>query len=96
MLFVVMLTDRPGTAALRQQWLPAHLEWLRSETAILQAGSLREEPDANAVGGCWIVNAANQTAVESLLHSDPFWTCGLRDTVRILLWSVAFPERVQA
>ena len=96
MLFIVMLTDRPGTAALRQQWLAAHLEWLRSQTAILQAGSLREEADANPVGGCWIVNAVDRAAVDSLLHSDPFWTSGLRDTVRILQWSVAFPERLQA
>jgi uncharacterized protein len=96
MLFVVILTDRPGTAAIRQQWLAAHLEWLRNQTAVLQAGALRESPEANPVGGCWIVDAPDSAAVSSLVESDPFWTNGLRDTVRILHWTVAFPERIQA
>jgi uncharacterized protein len=96
MLYVVILTDRPGTAAIRQQWLAAHLEWLRNQTAVLQAGSLREEPGANPIGGCWIVSAADRAAIQVLLEADPFWVHGLRDTVRILEWSVAFPERVQA
>jgi uncharacterized protein len=96
MLYVVILTDRPGTAAIRQQWLAAHLEWLRNQTAVLQAGSLREEPGANPIGGCWIVNAPDRAAIQALLEADPFWVHGLRDTVRILEWSVAFPERVQA
>jgi uncharacterized protein YciI len=94
MLFVVILTDRPGSAAIRQQWLAAHLDWLRSQAAVLQAGSLREDPEANPVGGCWIVEAPDAAAVSSLLESDPFWTNGLRDTVRILHWTVAFPERL--
>ena len=46
MLFVVILTDRPGTAAIRQQWLAAHLEWLKQQTAVRQAGSLRERLQA--------------------------------------------------
>ena len=96
MLFVVILTDRPGTAAIRQQWLAAHLEWLKQQTAVRQAGSLRESPDANPVGGCWIVEALDSAAVSALIESDPFWVNGLRDTVRILQWSVVFPERLQA
>ena len=96
MLFVVILTDRPGTAAIRQQWLAAHLEWLKQQTAVRQAGSLRETPDANPVGGCWIVEAPDAAAVSTLLESDPFWANGLRESVRILQWSVAFPERLQA
>jgi hypothetical protein len=96
MLFVVILTDRPGTAAIRQQWLAAHLDWLRNQTAVLQAGSLREEAGANPIGGCWIVNAADRPAVQALLEGDPFWVNGLRESVRILEWSVAYPERLQA
>jgi uncharacterized protein len=96
MLYIVMLTDRPGTAALRQQWLAAHLEWLRQQQTIRQAGALRESPDANPVGGCWIVEAPDRASVSALLESDPFWINGLRDSVRILQWTVAFPERLQA
>jgi hypothetical protein len=96
MLFVVILTDRPNTAALRQQWLPAHLEWLKQQTAVRQAGSLREQPDANPIGGCWVVEAPDSAAVSSLIESDPFWVNGLRQSVRVLHWSLVFPERLQA
>jgi uncharacterized protein len=96
MLFVVILTDRPGAAAIRPQWLVAHLEWLRNQTAIRQAGSIRESPDANPIGGCWIVEAPDQAAVTALLDTDPFWIHGLRESVRILQWTVVFPERNQA
>jgi uncharacterized protein YciI len=96
MLFVVILTDRPNTAALRQQWLAPHLDWLKLQTAVRQAGSLREAPDAHPIGGCWIVEAPDFAAVSALLETDPFWVNGLRETVRILQWSVAFPERLQA
>ena len=96
MLFVVILTDRPDTAALRQQWLAQHVEWLKQQTAVRQAGALREAPDASPVGGCWIVEAADAAAVAALLQADPFWAIGLRETVRILHWSVIYPERLQA
>jgi uncharacterized protein YciI len=96
MLFVVILSDRPNTAALRQQWLAAHLEWLKQQTAVRQAGSLREQPEANPVGGCWIVEAPDAAAVSTLLESDPFFANGLRESVRILHWTVVFPERLQA
>ena len=96
MLYIVMLTDRPNTAALRQQWLAAHLDWLKKQTAVRQAGSLREAPEANPIGGCWIVEAPDAAAVSALLESDPFWANGLRESVRILQWSIVFPERLQA
>ena len=96
MLFVVILTDRPGTAAIRQQWLAAHLDWLKQQTAVRQAGSLRETPDANPVGGCWIVEAPDAAAVSALLNPIPSGPTGCATSVRILHWSIAFPERLQA
>ncbi len=96
MLFVVILTDRPGTAALRQQWLAAHLEWLKQQTAVRQAGSLRETPDANPVGGCWIVEAPDAARSRRCWSPIPSGPTDCARSVRILHWSVAFPERLQA
>lgn len=94
MLFIVRLNDRSDALPKRRQHFDAHLEWLRkNENTILVAGSLRPEPDAEPVGGCWIVEAPDKDAVKTLLTSDPFWTHGVRAKVEILHWSKAFPER---
>lgn len=94
MLFVVRLVDRPGSLTVRQRSLPAHLEWLdQHQEQVRVAGSLRPQPDAAPVGACWIVEATDKIAVEKLIHSDPFWVCGLRQEFEILHWSKAFPER---
>ncbi len=94
MLFIVRFFDHPGSEVLRQQHLAAHIEWLDARRdSILVAGSLREEPGADALGGLWIVEAGSKQDVEALYRSDPFWTAGLRQAVEILHWSKAFADR---
>ena len=94
MLFVVRFTDNPKRLATRNQFLPAHLEWLEAhKERVLVPGSLRPEPEAAPVGACWIVEAQDKSEVELLLQSDPFWVQGLRQSVEILHWFKAFPER---
>lgn len=93
MLFIVRFTDKPGKLAIRQQFLPAHLEYLKQHRALIRvAGSLRLEPDAAPVGATWVVEAGNKKEIEDLLLSDPFWVHGLRQSVEILRWSKAFPD----
>ncbi len=94
MLFIVRFTEKPGSSAIRQQYLRDHIAWLEEhKNEILVPGSLRPEPDAPAVGACWIVDAPGKAAVEKLFLSDPFWINGLRASVEILFWSKAFPDR---
>ncbi|RZT28837.1 hypothetical protein EV147_5146 [Cupriavidus agavae] len=93
MLFVFF--DKPDSSRLRMALMDAHLEWLRCRRdKILAAGSLRPAPESAAVGGLWIVDAADKSEVEALLDSDPFWLEGLRERVEILSWHRAFPEPV--
>ncbi len=94
MLFLVRFTDKPGSLVLRQNLLPAHLQWLEPlEATVLVAGSLRREPGDAPVGGCWVVEAASKPDVEALLRADPFWVGGLRESYEILYWSKAHPDR---
>lgn len=94
MLFIVRLNDKPDVLTTRQQHFDAHLKWLKdNQKMILVAGSLRTKPEADPVGGCWIVEAPDKETVKTLLLSDPFWTNGVRDKVEILHWSKAFPDR---
>lgn len=93
MLFIVRFTDKPDRLAIRKEFLPAHLEWLKKHEKIVRvAGSLRPEADAAPVGAAWIVEAKDRKEIETLLESDPFWVHGLRQSVEILHWFKAFPE----
>lgn len=94
MLFIVRFTDKPECLSTRKQFLPAHLQWLEQhQQTVLVAGSLRAEADATPVGGLWIVEAQSKAEVESLFLTDPFWVHGLRQSIEVLYWSKAFPDR---
>lgn len=93
MLFIVRFTDNPERLAVRKEFLPAHLEWLKKHgDTVRVAGSLRPETDAAPVGAVWVVEAKGKKEIEALLLSDPFWVNGLRLGVEILHWFKAFPE----
>ncbi|SCU91575.1 conserved hypothetical protein [Cupriavidus necator] len=95
MLFAVRFHDKPDQLALRNAYLQDHVDWLaKHRDTILIAGSLREIPEAGAVGGLWIVRASDRSEVEGLLQSDPFWIQGLRDRVEIHSLHRAFDEPV--
>ncbi|MFG6466023.1 YciI family protein [Roseateles sp. BYS87W] len=94
-LFAVHFQDRAGAGGLRRQWLQAHLEWVAQHAdAVRVAGSLRHEPEGTPVGGLWVVRAPNKAAVEALIATDPFTTCGLRAGWDIHYWSKALPQPV--
>jgi len=94
MLFVALFEDEPARLRVRAEHMDAHLEYLERERArILVAGSLREEPEGGAVGGLWIIEAADRGEAEELCHRDPFWRHGLRKSVSIRHWSKAFSDR---
>lgn len=94
MLFVVRLEDKPERVDVRTNFTAAHKEWLaKNDKVILQAGSLRHDPDGTPVGGLWIVQAESKAEIEALLKNDPFWINGLRKGVEIYHWITAFNQR---
>jgi uncharacterized protein YciI len=40
----------------------------------------------------WV--AAHQAHVHQLIQTDPFWTCGLRQSAEVLHWSKALDQQV--
>lgn len=94
MLFVARFEDDPEQLHVRKAQMQAHLDYLDAEQdRILVGGSLRPAPEAEPVGGLWIIRAESLEAAQALCHADPFWTGGLRKSVAILHWSKAFPDR---
>lgn len=95
MLFAVIFTDKPGRGALRAEQLEAHIRWVAKHKAnVLVAGSLRVEPGAVPEGGLWIVEAPSKDFVLDLMKSDPFYTSGLRQDIKVMHWFKALPEKV--
>lgn len=95
MLFAVLFKDRPNQGALRATHLQSHIAWIATHpTQLRAAGSLRDALGQVPRGGLWIVEAENKDSVHALMQSDPFWTCGLRQSVEVLHWSLALDPPV--
>ncbi len=95
MLFVVLFTDLPDQAALRAKHLQAHIEWVFAhQEQVRVAGSLRDQLGQVPKGGLWIVESKSKENVHQLMQTDPFWTCGLRQSVEVLHWSKALDQQV--
>ena len=93
MLFAVLFTDQPHHGALRSKYLQAHIDWVdQNKAAVLVAGSLRAQPQDTPKGGLWIVEAASKASVMQIMATDPFYTCGLRQSVEVLYWSKALEQ----
>ncbi len=91
MIYAVLFEDDERQAAMRPRHMAAHLAFLESQAANIQAaGPLEDSADGAAAGGLWVVEAADPRAVRALIEADPFWPTGLRKTVRVLEWTQVF------
>lgn len=95
MLFIIQFEDKPNTGELREKLLKSHFEFLDlMKDRVLVPGSMRDATTDQPVGGLWIVEATDEADVRDIFKDDPFWTNGLRATVRINRWHKAFPDRL--
>ncbi len=93
MMYVVLFTDNPDRADMRQRLMSDHLDFLeRSQPAIRAAGPLRDTATGETAGGLWLVDASSADAVRDLYERDPFWPTGLRSRVRVLEWTQVFAD----
>jgi uncharacterized protein YciI len=94
MLFVVIFTDHPGRAHIRDANLQAHIEWLEQHRDVVPVGgSLRVKEGDFPRGGLWIAEAESKAQVEAMIQRDPFFMSGLRASCEIFHWSKANPDR---
>ena len=70
--------------------MPAHLDFLdNNKTQIETAGPLYDKTNTTT-GGLWIVDAADEIAVERLVETDPLWATGLRRSFAVRRWTQVF------
>lgn len=86
MLYAVIFEDAPSLGDdVRRRHMPDHLAFLEDNAGVvLAAGPLLDG------GGLWLVEAADEAAVDRLVKADPFWPTGLRRSVRIAPWRQVF------
>ncbi len=86
MLHALICTDKPGHLDVRKANREAHLEHLKADPHVVQAG-----PFMNAAGemsGSLILFATeDRTHVEAFAANDPYARAGLFEDVRIETWN---------
>ncbi|RFB77991.1 YciI family protein [Methylovirgula sp. 4M-Z18] len=91
MLYAVLFTDNLQSASARGRLMPEHLAFLHAHREHIQAaGPLLETSNEQSAGGLWLVEADSADRVLQLVHDDPFWPSGLRESFRILQWRQVF------
>jgi uncharacterized protein len=93
MIYVVLFEDDDSRADMRPKHMPAHLAFLeQNATSIRAAGPLKQVDSGAGAGGLWLVEADSADTVQSLVEADPFWSTGLRKSVRVLQWTQVFAD----
>ena len=91
MIYVVLFEDDDSHADMRPKYMPQHLAFLEQNASNIQIAGPLKQPDSGAgAGGLWLVEADSADTVQSLVETDPFWSTGLRKSVRVLEWKQVF------
>ncbi|MSP84098.1 MAG: YciI family protein [Alphaproteobacteria bacterium] len=87
MLFVIYAKDKPGDGSARLAHRAEHLEYLKSQSAMLKtAGPLLTDDGATMTGSMLVVEAADRAGAERFAAGDPFRKHGVFASVEIHAW----------
>lgn len=93
MIYAVLFEDDPVVGVdIRRRHMPMHLAFLERNASRITAAGPTQSASDSTVGGLWLVEADSPDAVDALVKEDPFWSTGLRRSVRILHWSQVFAD----
>lgn len=95
MQFIIYTEDRDDGLSIRKANRDAHLEWLKSDTAVkvLAAGPWLDD-DGTMRGSLLIVDAASKTDVIEWTQRDPYGKAHLPKTLMIkaFKWVIGAPQ----
>ena len=84
MLWAISCTDKANTAAIRDEHLKPHREYLQSQKRILVlAGATQNDDGTEAIGSLFIVNANSRQDAKAFSDGDPFTKAGVFSNVTI-------------
>jgi uncharacterized protein YciI len=84
MLWAIICTDKPNTAAAREAVLTPHREYLKSQKGILVlAGATRSDDGDTALGSLFVVNVKSRAEAKAFSDGDPFTKTGVFANITI-------------
>ena len=84
MLWIISCADKPNTAAIREQHLQPHRDYLQSQKGILVlAGATQSDDGATAIGSLFVVNVGSRAEAQAFVDADPFMKAGMFTKVTI-------------
>lgn len=87
MYFVILTTDKPNSAHIRQSTRSAHLEYAKGFGKQIVAGGATLTDDGQVMTGSFLlVDMADRGAVEEFARNDPYVKAGLFERVDIRRW----------
>ena len=96
MLFAILCTDKPDSAALRAATRPAHLDYLKSHADRLVLAGPILDADGTPRGSLLVVDLADRAAAEALAAGDPYVAAGLFRNTEINAYRAVFKDGQQA
>jgi len=86
-LYLIHCLDKAGSAGVRKDNLPAHVEYLKSKPIdIVMAGPMIGNDGESVIGSFLVVEAENRAEAEAFSTNDPYAKAGLFDNVLINAW----------
>lgn len=86
MLVALIAHDKPGALPVRNESRPAHVEYLKSGTAVQQAGPLLDAA-GDMVGSLIILDVADMDEARAWADGDPYGKAGLFKSVDLIPWN---------
>ena len=84
MLWTISCVDKPNTAAIRDEHLKPHREYLTSQKKILVlAGATQNDEGTEAIGSLFVVNVNSRAEAKAFSDGDPFTKHGVFSSVTI-------------
>jgi uncharacterized protein YciI len=86
MLIALMAHDKPGALEIRKANRPAHLEYLKKDDAVAQAGPLLDDA-GGMIGSLIILDLPDMAAAQDWAENDPYAKAGLFENVTLTQWN---------
>ena len=86
MHFVILCQDKPDGFDLRAEIRPAHLDYLKSQDAVLLAAGPFLDDQERMIGSMLIVDVASEAEAKAFAAGDPFAKAGLFVATEVKRW----------
>ena len=90
--FIIIGRDRPGSASLRADTRPRHLDHIRSLGAALLVGGPTLDESGAATGSVVIADFPDLAAARDFAERDPYRGVDLFESVTVQAWRKVLPE----